>query len=561
MSKREIDTPVVIAGGGPAGMTTALLLARYGVKSLLFEKHVAVSHLPRARGVHARAMEILRSCGAEDEMRLRELPITPGVEWRADLVHPAFREISLAGPEPAPISPCEGVAVAQDVFESVLRAKVIACTHAQVHVGTEVTAIRPDATGVRTTLLDLASGAIFTVRSPYVVAADGSRSFIRRSLGIAMDGPDDLGTRHMIAFRADLEPFAGQRPRGMYFLTDSGAVLFSTHPDSRWVIDVPDEGDTLDACGTVRRVTGIPNLDMEVLAASRWTAAARTAVAYSADRIFLIGDAAHQAPPLGATGVSTALADAHNLAWKLAAVIHGWAGAPLLDTYTTEREPVGRPNVNELRVAWDAVRAGGPPPPGRSLQEIDMGFRYESSAIIADDEPAVDEPVPSVSIDQVIHAEIDYVPSGEPGCRAPHLWLDTPGPSASILDLFGPHLTLLTGPDGQSWQSAADLARASLRTEITCHVVRHVDWPELYGVTTSGAVLIRPDGHVAWRQRSLAGTTAGSAAEQLCAALARALALHGHDASSRPVFEHRPQPGAKEESPRNPRITRADVTS
>lgn len=174
-----------------------------------------------------------------------------------------------------------------------------------------------------------------------------------------------------------------------------------------------------------------------------------------------------------------------------------------------------------------------------------MGFRYESAAIIPDDEPAVDEPVPCVSLDPVITAEIDYVPSGEPGCRAPHLWLDTPGPSASILDLFGLHLTLLTGPAGQMWQSAAEVARATLRTEITCHVVEHVDWPELYGVTASGAVLVRPDGHVAWRQRSLANTTGGSPADQLCAALTRTLALHGQDVPPRPPPSTDSGPGSK----------------
>lgn len=537
----RVDVPVLIVGGGPAGLMTALLLARYGVESLLVEKHETVSALPRARGVHARAVEILRCCGVEAEMRLRELPITPGAEWRTDLVHPAFREMSLNGPELEPVSPCDGVAVAQDVFESVLRSQVFACPQAQVRVGTEVTDVRPDAQGVSTTLLDRRSGGVSTVRSRYVVAADGSHSFVRGSLGIGMDGPDDLGTRHLIAFRADLEPYAGERPRGMYFLTDSGAVLFSTHPDSRWVIDAPDRGETLDASGTVRRVTGIPDLDVEVLAVSRWTAAARTAVAYSTDRIFLVGDAAHQAPPLGATGVSTALADAHNLAWKLAAVICGRAGAPLLDTYAAEREPVGRRNVIELGAAWDVVRAGGSPPPGRSLRAIDMGFRYESAAIIPDDEPAVDQPLPGASVDPVTATGTDYVPSGEPGGRAPHLWLDTPGPAASILDLFGPHLTLLTGPAGQKWRSAAEVARATLRTELTCHVVRHVDWPERYGVTTSGAVLVRPDGHVAWRQRSLADATQRSPADQLRAALTCILALPGHP---RAATGHPADPGS-----------------
>ena len=221
------------------------------------------------------------------------------------------------------------------------------------------------------------------------------------------------------------------------------------------------------------------------------------------------------------------MADAHNLAWKLAAVIGGRAGTRLLDTYAAEREPVGRGNVTELGAAWDVVRAGGPPQLGRTLREIDMGFSYESAAVIPDDEDTAIEPVPGVSLDAEAAAVTEYMPSAKPGCRAPHLWLDDPGPSTSTLDLFGPHLTLLTGPAGQAWRTAADVARASLPTQITCHVVRHGDWPHLYGVTPSGAVLVRPDGHVAWRQRSQASPTGESPTDRLRAAITRTLALHG----------------------------------
>jgi putative polyketide hydroxylase len=456
MTGQSLDAPVLIVGGGPAGMTTALLLAWYGVESLLVEMHTSVSPLPRARGVHSRAMEILRYCGVEADMRRHQLPITPGAEWRPDLVHPAFMEDSVTGPEAPQVSPCDGVAVAQEVFESVLQNELSTCTAAQVRAGTEVTAIRSDSAGVSTTVLDRVRGRASTLRSRYVVAADGAQSFVRRSLGIKMDGAEDLGTRHIIAFRADLSSYAGERPRGMYFLTESGAVLYSTHPDSRWVIDAPDAGSPLDAIDTVRRVTGLDDLEVEVLAVGRWRAAARTAATYSTDRVFLVGDAAHQAPPLGATGVSTAMADAHNLAWKLAAVIDGSAGTPLLDTYAAEREPVGRDNVTELGAAWDVVRAGGPPSLGRTLREIDMGFSYESAAVIPDDEDAAIEPVPGVPPEAVVAAQSDYLPSARPGCRAPHLWLDDPGPTASTLDLFGPHLTLLTGPAGQAWQAASD---------------------------------------------------------------------------------------------------------
>jgi putative polyketide hydroxylase len=468
------DIPVLIVGAGPAGLTASLLLSRLGVDSLLVERRATTSPLPRARGVHARAMEILRGCGLEPALREVELPITPGAEWRARLTGPPLREDV---PRSAPTtSPCDGLSVAQDVFESVLTAHLTAPIRRGVALESFTTI--PD--GVRATVHDEASGRRETVRARWLIAADGARSGVRERLGIAMRGPADLGRHRLVAFRADLTPWTGPRPRGIYFLTESSAALVWTHPDHRWMVSLPetDGGEPPD----IAALLGVP---VEVLAGGPWTAAAQTAERYADGPVFLVGDAAHRFPPAGATGLSAAIHDAHNLVWKLAAVFHGHAGPALIDSYRAEREPVGSRNADETGEAWTRIFSGtGAPFAGRSLAQIDMGYQYRSAVITADGTPDADPP------------GADYKQDAAPGCRAPHLWLSD---GRSTLDLFGTDHTLLTAPTGTGWRRAAEPAAARLGVPLSSHVITDPDWPTAYGTTPDGAVLVRPDGHVAWR--------------------------------------------------------------
>ncbi|MEW9533797.1 FAD-dependent monooxygenase [Microbispora sp. NPDC049125] len=519
MQSDAVEVPVLIVGGGPAGLTASLLLSRHGVESLLVDKRVATSPLPRARGVHARAMEILRVCGVEPDLRAVELPITPGACWQERLTGPPLREdVPGATAEPG-VSPCEGLSVSQDVFESVLREHARGHTVAHLRAGAALESFETTGAGVEATLVDQASGRRDRVRARWMIAADGARSGIRRRLGIAMDGPDDLGRQHMIAFRADLTGFTGDRPRGIYFLTGTGAALIWTHPDHRWIISVPDSGDAAaerDPATTVRDVLGVPDLEAEILGSNRWTAAAQTAAHYALGPVFLIGDAAHRFPPAGATGVSAAMHDAHNLAWKIAAVLHAHAGEALLDTYAEERAPVGRRNADETGAAWSRVfGTTGAPFAGRSLAQIDMGYQYRSCAITPDGGPDADPP------------GADYHPTAAPGRRAPHLWLD--GGSVSTIDLFDRHVVLLTAAPGGLWRAAAESASRTLGVPVDSHVIRDPGWPALYGVTPAGAVLVRPDGHVAWRGQATPGPDEPGAQAQMLSALAAAtVQAHSH---------------------------------
>jgi hypothetical protein len=320
-----------------------------------------------------------------------------------------------------------------------------------------------------------------------MIAADGARSGVRQRLGIEMNGPDDLGRQTMIAFRADLAGLTGDRPRGIYFLTATGAALIWTHADDRWVISRPGPAAADDDPATVvRRVLGIPDLTLDVLAVNPWTAAAQSAASYTHGPVFLAGDAAHRFPPAGATGVSAAMHDVHNLAWKIAAVVHGHGGEKLLDSYAAEREPVGRRNAEETGAAWSRIFLGdGAPFNGRSLAQIDMGYQYTSAVVTGDGSPGADPP------------GADYQQSAAPGCRAPHLRL---ADGTSTVDLFDRRFALLTAAPGHGWR---DAAAGNAGVPVDSHVLAEPSWAALYGIAPDGAVLVRPDGHVAWRSTTM----------------------------------------------------------
>ncbi|TCC44830.1 FAD-binding monooxygenase [Kribbella pittospori] len=484
MASETVEVPVLIVGGGPAGLTASLLLSRHGVESVLIDKRMTGSPLPRARGVHSRAMEILRVCGVEPDLRAVELPITPGAEWRTDLTGTPLREdVPSAGK--SVVSPCEGLSVSQDVFESVLREHASSYSAGQLRTGALLESFQTDDGGVQATVTEQTSGRTTQVRARWMIAADGARSGIRRQLDIAMNGPDDLGRQTMIAFRAELAGLTGAQPRGIYFLTATGAALIWTHADDRWVISQPGPVTGEDPATAVRRVLGLPDLALDVLATNPWTAAAQSAAQYVHGPVFLAGDAAHRFPPAGATGVSAAMHDVHNLAWKIAAAIHGHGGDKLLDSYAAEREPVGRRNADETGTAWSRLFNGdGAPFSGRSLAQLDMGYQYRSSIIAADGSPDADPP------------GADYQQTATPGCRAPHLWL---ADGTSTIDLFDHQFVLLTAEPGTTWRDAAAHCPA---VPVNSQVLTEPGWPDLYGVAPDGAVLVRPDGHVAWRSRT-----------------------------------------------------------
>jgi hypothetical protein len=337
---------------------------------------------------------------------------------------------------------------------------------------------------------------------------------VRRSLGIAPVGPARLGSFVMIHFEANLRPLVGGRPAVLYWTTAPGAAgTFVAHDiDSTWVYmhafdpgresadDYPEE-----VCAQiVRRALGTREPAFAIRNIRTWHMTAQVAERYRAGRIFLIGDAAHRFPPTGGLGLNSGVQDAHNLVWKLAAVERGWAGADLLASYESERQPVARTNAEvsarnaaRLLEVYQAVATGGDVAAAiaRQAEHFDMpglqlGFSYEQGALVPDGSapPALESPVR------------EYVPNGRPGARLPHAWVR---PGLSTLDLV-PHdrFLLIVGRAGAAWlDAAAALARAPLATLAIGRELADADgrWAAQLGIEADGALLVRPDQHVAWR--------------------------------------------------------------
>jgi hypothetical protein len=259
---------------------------------------------------------------------------------------------------------------------------------------------------------------------------------------------------------------------------------------------------------------GVRELEVDVLSIGRWRMNATVAETFVQGRIILVGDAAHQFPPTGGLGVNTGIQGMHNAMWKLALVLQAKAGHGLLETYTAERHPVTRWTVEQslqnhrhVRQIGMATIAGGQNAMnaadivtaarryGNHLG-VELGAVYDSRAIVPD----------GTGLPPVADPYSDYVPSARPGCRAPHVWLGRRDGVLSTLDLFAPGFTLLTGPDGEVWRDGARRVQAELGIPVPCYAIgeagledRDRIFFERYGIDPSGAVLVRPDGYVAWR--------------------------------------------------------------
>jgi hypothetical protein len=320
---------------------------------------------------------------------------------------------------------------------------------------------------------------------------------------------------------ADLERWVKDRPAAIYLIRQPGlrCTFLTINGVNRWgflinlPVDASFEPYTPEHCAEiVRTAAGVPDLAVKILGIDPWVAASLVAERFRAGRVFIAGDAAHEMPPTGGFGLNTGVQDVHNLAWKLAAVLKGWAAPELLDTYDAERRPWGQFVTDEALNHAISMGRGQQPdgasgeapqlarPEFHSELGVIFGASYASPAVIPDgtEPPAIENPV------------AQYVPSARPGGRAPHVWLQSNGHRASTQDLIGMGFALFAGERGASWRDAARAVSASLGVPMSAHTagadgdVGDPDgrWAPAYGVEADGAVLVRPDGHVAWRQRS-----------------------------------------------------------
>ncbi len=518
-----LDTAVLIVGAGPVGLTASTLLSRLGVPSLLVERHPSTSIHPKARGINIRTMEIFRQCGVEDAVRAAGLPqdTVRFIIWAESL---AGAELERRTParmraDVARISPITAALCAQDDLEPVLRRHAEALAPGTLRFGAELTGLEQDDDGITASL---AGGE--RVRARWVIAADGARGRVRELLDIALTGRPFLYRSINVLLHADLTPWTAYRPAALYFIEqpDLRATFLTINGVNRWgflVNNLPASVDvtsyTAERCAAlVRQAAGVPDLDVEVLGVAPWTAAAQVAERFRGGGVFLAGDAAHHMPPTGGFGLNTGVQDAHNLAWKIAGVFHGWAGPALLDSYDAERRPFGEAITAQAlanssamgRVAAADGTLESAPPGGRArpefLNEIGMifGAHYASCAVVPD----------GTTLPEVANPITDHVPVARPGSRAPHVWLERGGTRLSTIDLFGRGFVLLAGPDGKAWRDSGRAAAELLGVPLEAFAVGSGDglddadgsWPAAYGVERDGAVLVRPDAHVGWRRRS-----------------------------------------------------------
>jgi 2-polyprenyl-6-methoxyphenol hydroxylase-like FAD-dependent oxidoreductase len=527
------DAPVLIAGGGLVGLSTATFLAQHGIASLVIERLRGGSKLPRAAHFHLRTMELFRCAGIEEDIKRRseEEFLPEGAIVAMD---------SLAGRKTADIigslnggvetlSPCRKLFITQPALETILRQRARE-SGAQLIEGYEIVGISQDASGVGLTVKDAETDIERSLRGCYLVGADGAHSKVRQRLGIPLDGRGVFSNSMTIYFEADLAPQIGGKALSVIYVNNpslggifrldkncqSGFLLVNTVGDPRTNPDVANAAKDVGEArliALVRAGAGVPDLAVKITGLARWRATADVARRYQDRRIFLAGDAAHLMPPNGGFGGNTGVHDAHNLAWKLACVLKGTADPALLATYEAERRPVARLTVEQAYARYVTRTAAHlnavdfqPIVPDLN---IELGYRYGSSAILSEDD--------CVSLhDDPRNA------CGLPGSRAPHVWLEQDGQRLSSLDLFGTSFVLLAGPQGEAWCTAGrTVANSFAGLDLTCYRVGAAlsdlegRFVPAYGLSATGAALIRPDGFIAWRANAMG--------DDLCATIARAL--------------------------------------
>ncbi|GAA4216668.1 FAD-dependent oxidoreductase [Actinocatenispora rupis] len=509
------DPEVLVVGGGLCGLSTALFLAHHGVRVLLVERHPALLSHPRQRSVNVRVMELYRQVGLADAIRAARADFVTAGEYvvvRARTLAEEYRPVGHQGDVAAAedASPCRGTPIDQDRVEALVCARARELG-ARIEFGTALVELAEDPDGV--TALLSTGATTRRVRARYLVAADGADGGIRATIGIprATYGPAfDLLT---LLVHADLRPALAGRTVHMAHLDlpRPRTYLMALDRDgTRWVFgtaDDPTRGEPDDrACAElVRAAAGLPDAPVRLLPQIagtdrrllRFRVGAALAEKYRAGRVFLVGDAAHLMPPTGGFGGATGVAEAHNLAWKLAWVLRGRAGGDLLDSYHDERHPVALFTLRQALVrAADRFDTGTP---GELVDRstVLLGPRYDSAAVRG----GGPDPVPVGDL------------SGAPGSRAPHVPL--PG-DRSTLDLYGTRFVLLAGAGADGW------ARAGRRHGVSTYRFGP-DLPDAaarHGIGPLGALLVRPDGYVAWRSPGPSADPDGTLAAVLATILA-----------------------------------------
>lgn len=515
------DAPVVIVGGGVVGITLALLLAEQGIATIVLERHLAVRDLPRAHAINPRSLEVLRelSIGADQLMAIAApQELTREVRFVTTMTGHCFGALPYErqGDRIGGLAPMGTVNIPQPALESLLCD--LADRHPLIDVRRGHEWVASHQTAERTVCTVATAEGDYHIESLFLVAADGASSAVRHSFGIAMAGPADVGAAVSMTFTADLTEAVRDRPGVLHwvFAPPLGGVLLSYLPDRLWtyIVWLPPGRVDMTRFSTDKTLChirealgpGAQDVPLDVVAVTPWRVYAQVAERYQSGPVLLAGDAAHRFPPTGGLGLNTGIQDAHNLAWKLAAVLKGWASRSLLSTYESERRPIARRNAEQSLTNLEAT--------GALDVLVDAAHADDMTAFLADpvrrrqiasavelQRPHFDSVALQLGYSYSDDAEpiIDvttFNPLALPGRRLPHGWLDVDGTRTAVMDLVRPRgFTIL--------QLEVDMEEPAITGDVPVTVVRLdrnaadvAQWASDVGLASAFAVLLRPDGHI-----------------------------------------------------------------
>lgn len=580
----DFDTDVLVVGMGPMGATTALALATYGVRVTMITQWSWLANTPRAHITNQRAVEVLRDLGVEEEAKKYAVP------W--DQMGDTLFTTSLAGPEIARIqtwgtgddrvgdyikgSPCTMLDIPQTYMEPLL-VKNAAERGAKVAFSTRYLGHEDSGDGVTVRLLNRHSNQEYTVRAKYLVGADGAKSQIAEEIGLNIEGHVARAGTVYIRFNADLSQYVEHRPSILHWIMNPAAdfgeigmgLLRCVRPWNEWIagwgFDLaagePDMSEDY-ILAQIRTLVGDDSITPDIQNVSTWFVNQQFAHTMSKGRVFCGGDATHRHPPSSGLGSNTCMQDAHNLAWKLAYAVKGYASEKLLDSYSLERVPVGQQIVERanqsrkdyapFRECWQTeeedgtktvaaglARLNSPTEEGEELRArlekaldlknyefnahgIELNQRYFSGAVVLEEteEQFLRDP------------QLFLQATTRPGAKIPHAWLvGADGKRVSTLDITGKgRFTLITGLSGVAWEmTTTQLALPFLDTVVVGrpgYEDPYKYWARKREIAEAGALLVRPDGVVTWRHMEPV-REASEARSLLEAALTQLSLAHG----------------------------------
>ncbi|MFF3505531.1 FAD-dependent oxidoreductase [Streptomyces sp. NPDC003247] len=579
-----LETDVLIVGSGPAGSSAALFLSELGIANIMITKYRWTANTPRAHITNQRAMEIFRDMGIEDQVLAdaTEHDLVGDTVFCTSIAGEEIGRIHTWGTRPDReadyrlASPCLTVDIPQTYLEPILVRNATA-RGTQTRFSTEYLRLTQDAEGVTADVRDRLTGHEYQIRAKYLIGADGARSKVAADIELPYEGRMDIAGSMNITFKADLAALVDHRPSVLYWVIQPGShvggigtgLVRMVRPWNEWLIvwgyDLDGPEPKLDdamAKGIVRDLLGMPELEPEITGYSLWGVNEMYATTLQNGRVFCAGDAVHRHPPSNGLGSNTSVQDSYNLAWKIAAVLRGQAGPALLDSYTAERAPVAKRIVtrantsarefgdifealgvvglsgDEMAAAIEERKANTPEGAARraalvkametknyefNAHGVELGQFYESGAIVSDGTRPVR---PAGREDEDLY----HVMSTSPGAHLPHAWVGDSTAKYALMDLT-PYArwTLLTGVAGEAWAAAAEAVAAETGLPLKAVVIGpgreitdlYYDWAKLRETEESGAVLVRPDKHVAWRAMELPDDPSGALRDAVLKVLGR----------------------------------------